>query len=157
MTRRVFFSFDYDRDIWRVSQVRNSWVIPGIEEAGFIDAVTWESVKKKDEQTIRNWIDSNLKSTSVTIVLIGADTSNSKYVKYEIEQSISSKVNNGILGIRIHKIKDTNGRTDSSGRNPFEMITSTQFKNIPVYDWIDDNGRDNIGNWVEKAAKLVGR
>lgn len=26
MARRVFFSFHYERDIWRANQVRNRWI-----------------------------------------------------------------------------------------------------------------------------------
>ncbi len=38
MARRVFFSFHYERDVWRAGQVRNSWVTKDREEAGFWDA-----------------------------------------------------------------------------------------------------------------------
>jgi len=42
MARRVFFSFHYEKDIWRASQVRNSWVMkPDREAAGFWDAASW--------------------------------------------------------------------------------------------------------------------
>ena len=46
MSRHVFFSFHYQRDIWRVSQVRNSWVTQKNTTAGFVDDASWESVKK---------------------------------------------------------------------------------------------------------------
>jgi len=26
-----------------------------------------------------------------------------------------------------------------------------------THDWIDDNGRENLGDWIEKAAKAAGR
>ena len=43
MARRVFFSFHYDRDVWRASVVRNSWKLkPDREAAGFFDAGIWE-------------------------------------------------------------------------------------------------------------------
>lgn len=45
MARRVFFSFHYERDIFRVSQVRNRGVIrENYERAGFIDHADWESL-----------------------------------------------------------------------------------------------------------------
>jgi hypothetical protein len=51
MPRRVFFSFHYERDLWRAGQVRNSWVTkPDREAAGFWDAAAWEEVKKKGEE-----------------------------------------------------------------------------------------------------------
>ena len=27
----------------------------------------------------------------------------------------------------------------------------------PTYDWVDDDGFNNLGDWVEKAAKKAGR
>ncbi|WP_350355642.1 TIR domain-containing protein [Serratia symbiotica] len=47
--------------------------------------------------------------TSVTVVLIGATTNQSKWVKYEIDQSIEH--GNGILTIDISKIADLKGNT----------------------------------------------
>ena len=47
MARRVFFSFHYERDIWRANVVRNSWVTQDREAAGFWDASLWEEAKKK--------------------------------------------------------------------------------------------------------------
>jgi len=49
MARRVFFSFHYERDVWRAGQVRNCWVTKDREEAGFWDAASWEEVKKKGQ------------------------------------------------------------------------------------------------------------
>lgn len=47
MARKVFFSFHYERDVWRAAQVRNSWVTkPDRETAGFWDSASWEEVKK---------------------------------------------------------------------------------------------------------------
>ena len=63
MIRRVFFSFHYERDIWRVSQIRNSWVTkPDREAAGFWDAAKWEEVKRGGDAAIKKWINEQLKS-----------------------------------------------------------------------------------------------
>jgi hypothetical protein len=35
MARRVFFSFQYQRDLWRVNVVRNSAMIDGVAAAAF--------------------------------------------------------------------------------------------------------------------------
>ena len=38
MIGKVFFSFDYNRDFWRVSQIRNYWLEkPDRETAGFVE------------------------------------------------------------------------------------------------------------------------
>lgn len=163
MARRVFFSFHYERDVWRAGVVRNSWVSkPNREAAGFWDAATWEEVKKKGEEAVKKWIDKQLEGASVTAVLIGTETSTRKYVEYEIIQSYNK--GNGLLGVYIHNIKDQNQRTEPKGENPFNRIyverngQRVYFSQIyNTYDWVTDNGYENFGDWVEKAAKNVGR
>lgn len=158
MVRRVFFSFHYERDIWRAAQVRNSWVTkPDRDAAGFWDAAEWENVKKQGDAAIKRWIDKQLDGTSVTVVLIGAETSSRKWVRYEIEKS--HEKGNGIIGIRIHKLKDQDGRTDATGDTDFGKIDGEHdFSDLyRTYDWADDRGYDNIGDWIERAALIAGR
>jgi len=146
MARRVFFSFKY-KDVSRAMVVRNSWVIQGREAAGFIDAAAFEEVKRKGDAAIKAWIDGQLKNTSVTAVLVGAKTCSSRWVKYEIEQSIAR--GNGLLGIDVSKIKDLQGNT------------SERCGQIPVgydfYLWYKEDGYNNMSAWIEKAAKAAGR
>lgn len=149
MARRTFFSFHHVRDSWRVGQVRNSWVTaPDRQAAGFWDAAEWEKVKLQTHDKIIKWIDEQLDGTSVTVVLIGTETSERKYVQYEIERSIAR--GNGLLGIYIHNMKDSQGNTDRAGANP----VPTRYK---TYDWVNDSGYSNIGKWIEAAATVAGR
>ncbi len=63
MARRVFFSFHYERDVWRAGQVRNSWVTKDREDAGFWDSASWEEVKKKGNGIyVHNMKDSDKKT-----------------------------------------------------------------------------------------------
>lgn len=161
MARRVFFSFHYERDIWRASQIRNSWVTkPDREYAGFWDAASWEEVRKKGDEAIKRWIDAQLLGTSVTAVLIGAETSQRTYVGYEIQQSHNR--GNGMLAIYIHNMQDQYRRTELPGKNPlanWEIISSrTLLSNIyRAYDWVANNGYADLGTWIEQAAKDAGR
>ncbi len=163
MARRVFFSFHFERDSWRAGQVRNSWITkPDREAAGFWDAAAWEAVKKKGDAAIKDWIEKQLKGTSVTAVLIGAETSTRKYVGYEIEQSYTK--GNGMLGIYIHRMKDQNGNTDKKGDNPLDnwgITVDGQKKTLadiyPTYDWVGDDGYENLAEWVENAAEDAGK
>lgn len=148
MARRVFFSFHYERDIWRANVVRNSWVTKDRESAGFFDASLWEEAKKEGDAEIKKIIDTALKNTTVTAVLIGKETSSRTYVKYEIEKSIER--GNGILGVRIEKIKNEAGDTDDPGPNPL----SSEYK---LYLWNKDDGYNNFADWVEGAAKDAGK
>lgn len=147
--RRVFFSFHYERDIWRANQVRNSWVTkPDREAAGFWDAAEWEEVKKRGDEAIKHWLNKQLNSTSVTVVLIGNKTSERKFVQYEIKQSLNRS--NGLIGIYIHNLKDQNGKTDIKGSDPFVKLG---YKSIKTYDWVYDKGYENLGDWIEAAYK----
>lgn len=158
MARRVFFSFHYERDVWRAGQVRNSWVTKTDREtAGFIDAASWEAVKKRGDDAIKRWIAEQLNGTSVTVVLIGAETASRDWVIYEIKESF--KKENGLLGIFIHDIKDQNQRTDIKGKNPFDILyIERDGKKVflsqlyPTYDWVIDRGYENLGKWVEAVA-----
>lgn len=163
MARRAFFSFHYQRDIWRVGQVRNCWVAqPNRETAGFWDAAAWEKIRKSGEEAVERWINDQLRGTSVTVVLIGAETSQRKFVNYEIKRS--HEEGKGLLGIYIHNIKDQGGKTDFRGANPFDGWSITRngqkvrFSQIyKTYDWVADDGRNNIGAWIEVAATAAGK
>lgn len=147
MARRVFFSFHYQKDIWRANVVRNSNVVDGAAAAGFQDASLWEEAKKKGDAAIKKMIDDALVGTSVTVVLIGAETAQRKYVTYEIEQSIAK--GNGLLGIYIDQIADQDGSTTSRGAVPEALGKA----GAPVYQW----DKDKFGEWVEAAAKKAGK
>ena len=97
---------------WRVNVVRNSGAIEGVSAAGFHDASLWEETQRKGDAAVKRLIDSGLDGTTVTVVLIGAETASRKFVSYEVEQSIAR--GNGILGIRINNIKDKDGRPRST-------------------------------------------
>ena len=144
--RKVFFSFKY-KDVSRAMVVRNSWVAQGKEAAGFIDSADFEDLKRQGDAAIKNWIDKQLNGTSVTVVLVGEKTCDSRWVKYEIEKSI--EIGNGLLGIDVSKIKDLQRNTsERCGRIP---------KGYDFYLWNNDDGYHKMGDWIEKAAKDAGR
>jgi hypothetical protein len=163
MARRAFFSFHYDRDIWRVSQVRNSWVTQDRETAGFWDAAAWERVKRGGDAAIKRWIEDQLSGTSVTVVLIGAETSTRPYVIHEIQRSCV--LGKGLVGIRIHALEGKEGYPDRPGANPFDQLGydrpgggRQQLSQIyRTYDYVADNGYANLARWIEEAAKATGR
>lgn len=147
MARRVFFSFKYKEDVSRAMVVRNSWVAQGKEAAGFVDAADFEILEEQGDDAIRNWIDGQLEGTSVTVVLVGEKTCNSKWIKYEIKKSIEN--GKGLLGIDISKIKDLQSNTsERCGRIP---------KGYDFYLWNKDDGYHKMSDWIEKAAEDVGR
>lgn len=153
--KNVFFSFHYDNDVNRANVVRNSWVIRGNKDAGFIDKAEFEKIKAKGNKAVYDWIDEQLIGTSVTAVLIGQDTCNRDFVRYELQQSY--KRGNKIIGIFIHNIKDMRtGLTSPKGNTTFGSLGKDYkgddvyfYQIAKTYDWINDDGYNNFGKWIE--------
>jgi hypothetical protein len=145
--RRVFFSFHYELDVWRAANVRNAGKVDATTAAGWTDASIWEEAKKKGRSQLERLIQSALKGTSVTAVLIGSETANRPWVAYEIQQSINR--GNGLIGVRIHKIKSQHGERSTRGPVP-ELLKESGYR---IYDW----DRDCFGRQVEWAAIDVGK
>jgi hypothetical protein len=140
--RRVFFSFHYEQDIWRATNVRNAEKVDARATAGWTDASLWEEAKKKGRPEIERLIDAGLKGTSVTAVLIGYETASRPWVTYEIEKSIAR--GNGLLGVRIHDLKDQARHRSRRGAVP-EALSAGGYR---VYNW----NPSSFGRWVEHAA-----
>jgi hypothetical protein len=161
MARKVFFSFHYDRDVRRIVQVRNSWVVRAKGEAQpFHDAAAFEEAKRRSGG-IEKWIEEQLTGTSVTVVLFGAKTYEREWVRHEIKRSYELK--KGILAVDIHKIKDPQVGADVQGQNPLDYWQIEQngrkvpFSSIyKTYDWVDHDGYNNISSWIETAARAAG-
>lgn len=142
--RRVFFSFHYQNDIWRVNQVRNSWRYQheGQREAeGFFDGSIWERSKRTSDDSLKTLIREGMKNTSVTCVLAGSETYARRWVRYEIARSIVK--GNGLLVVRIHNMKNQAGYVAQAGPNPLDYVGTYKL----------DDGRilfaeKNNGKWV---------
>jgi len=156
--RKVFFSFHYERDVRRIQQVRQSWVV---RERGaavpFYDKADFEEAKRR-VGGIQKWIDEQLHGCSVTAVLFGRETYDREWVRYEIKKSYERRM--GLLAIDIHNVKDPLTGVDAPGRNPLDywkvdgQPISSMYRS---YDWVRDDGYNNIGAWIETAARAVGR
>jgi hypothetical protein len=148
--RQVFYSFHFDNDVMRVQQIRNIGVIEGNTPVSPSD---WEEVKRKGDTAIKNWIDAHMRYRSCVIVLIGSDTANRQWVKYEIEKAWNE--GKGLLGIYIHNIKCPRNGTCSQGVNPFEQVSITKGQRIKCHNpnsWDAYNDiKNNIEQWVEDA------
>lgn len=154
MVKRVFFSFHFQNDIFRANQVRNSWMPEGTEKAGFIDKAEFEKVERDGDKAIKDWIDKQLKGTSVTVVLIGSQTLSRKYVQYEIIQSY--KKGNKIIGVKIGGLNDINLNTSYSDISN-HILEQDKYGNVildtdeairKIYDYTDD-GYNNLKFWIE--------
>lgn len=161
MPRRCFFSFHFKPDASRASQVRNIGVIDGNRPAHDND---WSTIASAGDRSIRRWIDDQLEGRSCTIVLVGASTANRFWINHEIVESWNRGL--GVVGIRIHGLKDLNGQMAVPGPNPFDFIshnpTRSRLSSIvkcydPAgldsqarYDWI----AKHLSNAVEEAVAV---
>jgi hypothetical protein len=143
--RHVYFAFHYKSDIWRANQVRNSGLLFGASSVGFADRSLWEKAKTKGRKALENLILDGLEGTSATVVLIGAETADRKWVQFEIKESYER--NNALVGVRIHHLADQQGYAARKGRVP-DLLRDVR---APIYNW-DANPHD-LGEWVEQAIE----
>jgi len=157
MKRKVFYSFQYMPDACRASQVRNIGVVEGNAPALDND---WEAVKRGGDAAIQNWINNQLDGRSCTVVLIGKDTADRKWINYEITKSWEDE--KGILGIYIHNLKDLDGKQSTKGRNPFDYVRFSNgeklSRHIKTYDPPYSDSKkvysyisENLAKWIEEA------
>ena len=157
--RKVFYSFHFDQDSWRVAEVRNMGVLEGKQPAAGND---WENIERRGDTAIKRWIDDQLHGRTCTVVLIGQKTSERKWIKYEIKRSW--ELNKGLVGIYIHNLKDCHKNQSEKGKNPFENIKVNQKKLseiVKTYDppnitskYVYNHIKDNIADWIEEAIKI---
>ena len=161
MARRCFYSFHYEPDATRASQVRQIGAIEGNRPASDND---WEAIKKGGDAAIERWIADQLDGKSCTIVLVGSATANRKWVNYEIAKSWDKGL--GIVGVCIHGLKDLDGNTSPKGANPFDFITHGPTKKplsslVKCYDPAGATSKDryawitqHLANAVEEAIRI---
>jgi len=158
--RQVFYSFHYIKDYWRAAMVRSIGVIEGNKPAADND---WETVVRGGEEAIKKWIKEQMKYRSCVVVLVGRQTANRKWINFEIAEGWNAGL--GVVGIRIHGLKDSGGFVTLSGANPFDYISLGNSKKMSdivrcynpkgaiskeKYDWISRY----ISAAVEEAIKI---
>lgn len=156
MKRKVFLSFHYDADAWRASQVRNMGVVEGEKPC---TPTEWEEVKRQGDEAIKRWINSHIAGTTCLVVLVGKETAYRPWVQYEICRAWNT--GKGVVGIRIHNLKDQEGTTSVSGDNPFDIISLPDGQKLSsyvkcynptgsAYDWI----KEYIAYCIEEAITI---
>lgn len=149
MAHRAFYSFHYARDNWRAATVRNIGVIEGNKPAPDND---WETVKKGGDSAIENWIASQMKGRSCTVVLVGTNTAGRKWINYEIIKSWDKGM--GVVGVYIHGLKNADGKISTKGSNPFASIgygdTGKKLSSIvKCYNPKGSNSKERY-DWIQK-------
>lgn len=158
--RKVFPSYDWDEDVWRVNQIMNLPKIVGREDIGFMKNVPNEEVKSSDA-AIRKWIDDHLYGCSCLVIFVGEKTYQSRWVKYEIEQAGKQRM--GRLLVSLEGMHNREGIPSLGGPDPFAangLYVPAETPNAYIvrsYRWIADDGLNNIGSWIEDACQRIGR
>lgn len=95
--------------------------------------------------------------TSVTVVLIGAETLQRRWVRYEMQRTLER--GSGLIGVSLSGMTHINQAIEYKQSptigTPFE--TKAFGTSYPIYNWANGNGRANLGSWIEVAAKRAGR
>lgn len=154
--RTVYYSFHYDRDVHRVQLVRN---IDALQGKPLFNAQEWETVRQRSQQAIVDWIDEQMKYKRAVVVLIGQETSERPWVRYEIEKAWNER--KPLVGVYIHGLSGL-GTADNKGANPFDKVPGVV--GVPVFDPTVTNWRDeidtkatyanlarNLESWVNQA------
>ena len=98
-----------------------------------------------------------MNGTSVTVVLIGAETLQRKWVRYEMQRTLER--GSGLIGVSLAGMKHIDQTLEFKQSptigTPFE--TKAFGASYPIYSWANGNGRANLGSWIESAAKGAGR
>ncbi len=159
MAKKAFYSFHYQPDAWRASQVRNIGTVEGNKPCSDND---WESVTKKGDKAIQDWINDQLTGRSCAIVLIGSNTAGRKWINYEIERAWKDK--RGVVGIYIHNLKNSAEKQSTKGTNPFTGFTVGERKLseiVRAYDppfttstYVYDHIKANLASWVDEAITI---
>lgn len=120
MARRVFFSFHYYKDVQRSEVVKKSQFLRDKELAGFFDSSAMEEAKKKDADSLRRFLKKEMENSSVVCVLVGEETANRRWVRFEILQGLMDA--RGIVGVRVHSIAGFDRKTTKAGPDPFDLL-----------------------------------
>ena len=147
MIRQVFYSFHYEKDSWRVNQVRN---IDAIEGNKRVEVNEWEAIVRGGDSQIQDWIKEQMKNRDCAVVLVGTCTAYRRWVRYEICQAWERGM--GVVGICIHGLKDKSGECSYPGESPFSFLEFREKRFSSIVKCYDPPGTDSTQrhSWIKK-------
>jgi MTH538 TIR-like domain (DUF1863) len=161
MARHVFYSLHYDADRTRVGGILSSGALQGNLEANLAE---WDKIKRSGDFAIKRWVEQGLRGRSCNVVLIGAQTAQRPWVRYEIKRSRELRL--ALFGVHIHNLKDAKGQQSAKGDSPFEHADSglgSFATSVPVFEPAETDSKlayrsivDNLARWAELAAAQSG-
>ena len=173
MTRhKVFISFNHGNDLWykrellRINSIHNVFIDGSVNTGDIDDTLSNETIRT----AIR---DHYLKDTTVTILLVGTETKNRKYIDWELKSSmINGAINkkSGILVINLPSINCPYYHVSHEGEKEqvypenktWETVnTRAEFERRYPYmpariidNLLDPNARISVVNWSKISGNI---
>jgi hypothetical protein len=122
--RKVYFAFSFS-DVMRVNCVRNAGKI-GTRETknyarAFYDRSIWEQRSITKDDGLKNLMRRGIEHSSVVCVLVGTDTWQSRWVRYEIARAVADR--RGLLAVHVNPIAHHQRMApDALGLNPLAVM-----------------------------------
>ncbi len=112
----------------------------------------WEAITKGGAAKIKRWIADQLHGKSCTVILVGSNTANRKWINHEIVESWDA--GKGVVAIHIHGLKNLGGKVSAKGKNPLTFITHTPTKKklssiAKCYNPAGSNSKERYA-WIKK-------
>jgi MTH538 TIR-like domain (DUF1863) len=124
--------------------------------------------KKGGDATIKKWIHDSLAGRTCLVVLVGTETAERSWVRYEFETAWNNGL--GILGNYLHNLKAPRSANFgpsygkcTMGVNPFDYFTMDKDKSLlsAIVKCYDPDPNDaygeingNICKWIEEAIQI---
>lgn len=121
--RATFYSFHFQRDIFRVNHVRKAGVFRSQDRERWPttqDRSLWERVKTNNPRALATLINRAMAGTTTTVVLAGEETWQREWVRYEIARSLVR--GNGLVTVYIDGCECPNDGFCRPGPNPLSYI-----------------------------------
>lgn len=138
---KVFISYHYQCDNKVAKEITN---IVNKDRTNLF-TVLQEQIKKNDPESIKRWVDEEIKKTRFTILLISRETFEREYVAYELTRSREN--GNTIIPILIDN--EENAFSEEDIETLLKKLPRTNCKRIRK--WIKDCGKDNVLQWLNDA------
>ena len=153
--RKIFPSYDWDRDVVYVNQIVNYSHIVGASNAGFIKNVPNEEIKSSDSQIAR-WIRENMRGCSCFVLFVGEKTYLSRWCLYEMR--LARELGLGRIVIYLTGMKSPSGVICGSGPDPYFYAKGFRWYFADSYlikRYVWTNFRypyQLLGEWIEDAC-----
>jgi hypothetical protein len=132
--RKAYFAFRFE-DIMRVNNVRNAWKIDHPDNTAmrsFYDRSIWGKSKAQEPESLKALMREAMIHSSAVCVLVGKNTWQGPWVKYEIARSVVDE--RGLLAVHINGLNHHHRQApDTRGYNPLHWMGLYHSPNANYY------------------------